>query len=238
MATNKNTMESISHFAITPANFPRLYRLLSGLRFPLRVADVLELRAVLNEAVDRFDLPEASPSYREFIEALESAIHSFGVESRRHADRLLKMLTLLREVHYNHSIDSRDKELGLRKRIEEIEEARSRSTQYGVASMLVTIGTVIFWVALPEPSWLIKGLALVSAYLSWDFFHSQPTLDREQKSVNKELNDLLRERITKVDWKMLIHKLSLLMGYKQVSGVEVFNMDEDFSSDNSTRHLQ
>jgi hypothetical protein len=159
------------------------------------------------------------------------------VESRRHADRLLKLLTLLREVHYNHSINSRDKELDLRTRIEEIHEARFRSTQYGVVSTLVTIGSAIFWTALPDPSWLVKGLALGSAYLSWDFFHSLPALDREQKLVNAELNDLLRERITNVDWKMLIHKLSLLMGYKQVSGVEVFNMDEDFNPDNSTSHL-
>ncbi|MCG6975599.1 MAG: hypothetical protein LJE56_04230 [Acidiferrobacterales bacterium] len=230
-------METITHYTLTPAHFPKFYRLLSGLRFPIRVADVLELRAVLNEAVDKYEEPDDSPSYREFVEALETAIHSFGVESRRHADRLIKLLTLLRDIHYQHSIDSRDKEVEFRTRLEDTQLARKRSTRYGLVAMLAAIGTAISWAAMPKESWMIKGLTLVSSYLAWDFFHSLPTLDREQKTINKELNDLLRERISNVDWKMLIHKLSLLMGYKKVSGVEVFNMDEDFEPGNSTSHL-
>ncbi|KPK53841.1 MAG: hypothetical protein AMS22_06790 [Thiotrichales bacterium SG8_50] len=230
-------METITHYTLTPTHFPKFYRLLSGLRFPIRVAEVLELRSVLNEAVDKFDEPDDSPSYREFVEALESAIHSFGVESRRHADRLIKLLTLLRDVHYQHSINSRDKEVELRTRLEDTQLAKMRSTRYGLVSMLVAIGAALYWATVPEASWVIKGMTLLATYLSWDFFHSLPTLDREQKSTNKELNDLLRERISNVDWKMLIHKLSLLMGYKKVSGVEVFNMDEDFDAGNSTSHL-
>lgn len=230
-------METITHYTLSPAHFPKFYRLLSGLRFPIKVAEVLELRAVLNEAVEKFAQPDDSPSYREFVEALETAIHSFGVESRRHADRLIKLLTLLRDVHYQHSINSRDKEVELRTRLEDTQLARVRSTRYALVAMLVAIGTAIYWAAIPEANWLIKGVTLLSTYLSWDFFHSLPTLDREQKATNKELNDLLRERITNVDWKMLIHKLSLLMGYKKVTGVEVFNMDEEFDPGSSTSHL-
>ncbi|KPK12355.1 MAG: hypothetical protein AMJ68_02380 [Acidithiobacillales bacterium SG8_45] len=231
-------METITHYTIAPVHFPKFYRLLSGLRFPIKVAEVLELRSVLNEAVDKFEEPDDSPSYREFVEALETAIHSFGIEGRRHADRLIRLLTLLRDTHYQHSINSRDKEVELRTRLEDTQLARTRSIRYGLVAMLVAIGSAIYWAAMPEANWMIKGLTLLSTYLSWDFFHSLPTLDREQKSINKELNDLLRERISNVDWKMLIHKLSLLMGYKKVSGVEVFNMDEDFEPGNSTSHLQ
>ena len=231
-------METITQYTVTPAHFPKFYRLLSGLRFPIKVAEVLELRSVLNEAVEKFEEPDDSQSYREFFEALESAIHSFGIESRRHADRLIKLLTLLRDIHYQHSINSRDKEVELRTRLEDTQLARIRSTRYGLVAMLAAIGSAIYWAAMPEANWMIKGLTLLSTYLSWDFFHSLPTLDREHKATNKELNDLLRERISNVDWKMLIHKLSLLMGYKKVSGVEVFNMEEDFEPGNSTSHLQ
>lgn len=222
---------------LLPSNFPKFYRTLAGLRFPIKVADVLDMRAVLNEAIDKFEAPADTPSYREFVEALESAIHSFGVESRRHADRLTRLLTLLRDIHYNHSIASRDQEVELRTKLDEVREAKARSSRYGVVFVLVAIALAIAWIALPQASWLIKVATLVSTYLSYDFFHSLPTLEQENKALNQELNDLLRERITNVNWKMLIHKLALLMGYKKVSGVEVFNMDEDADRNDSLSFL-
>ena len=103
--------------------------------------------------------------------------------------------------------------------------------------MLAAIGLAIAWAAAPQASWLVKVATLGATYLSYDFFHSLPTLEREHKALNKELNDLLRERITNVNWKMLIHKLSLLMGYKKVSGIEVFNMDEDVDHNDTLSFL-
>ena len=74
---------------------------------------------------------------------------------------------------------------------------------------------------------LIAVVTLAAGYLAWDYFHSLPVLEREQKELNTELNNLLRVRVSNVDWKMLIHKLSLLMGFKKVSGIEVFNIEGD-----------
>lgn len=220
-------METVINKDLTPGNFPKFYRALSGLRFPLRVADVLDLRAMLNESIDKFKRPEDSPSYREFVDALDSAIHSFGIENRRHADRLVMLLTKLRDLHYHHSIASRDEEVELRGKLDDVQLARQHSTRYGLASILTTIGLVIAWIAIPQPGWWIKLATLGAAYVAYDFFHSLPTLEREYKTLNTEVNDLLRERVSNVDWKMLIHKLSLLMGYKKVSGVEVFSMEDD-----------
>ncbi len=220
-------MEALDNQILTPRNFPKFYRTVVGLRFPIRVADVLDLRSVLNEAVDLYEEPANSPTYREFVDALETAITSFGVESRRHADRLVKLLTLLRDVHYSHSISSRDKELDLRARIKVSRESYVRSKRYGVVSLVFGIGCAIAWAAMPVSGWTIKLLTLVAGYMAWDYFHSQPILEREEKELNRELNALLRERITSVDWKMLIHKLSLLMGFKKVSGIEVFNIEGD-----------
>ncbi len=220
-------MEALTNQILTPGNFPKFYRTVVGLRFPIKVADVLDLRAVLNEAMDQYKEPANSPTYREFVDALESAITSFGVENRRHSDRLVKLLTLLRDIHYSHSISSRDKEVELRTRLDTSRESHIRSKRYGIISLVVGVGSAIAWTAMPAAGWSIKLLTLAAGYMAWDYFHSLPVLEREQKESNRELNNLLRERITSVDWKMLIHKLSLLMGFKKVSGIEVFNIEGD-----------
>lgn len=220
-------MEALDNQILTPGNFPKFYRTVVGLRFPIRVADVLDLRSVLNEAADQYEEPANSPPYREFVDALETAIASFGVENKRHADRLVKLLTLLRDIHYNHSIASRDKEVALRTRLDVSRKSHVRSKRYGIISLAFGIGTAIIWAAMPVAGWTIKLLTLAAGYLAWGYFHSLPTLEREEKELNHELNALLRKRVTNVDWKMLIHKLSLLMGFKKVSGIEVFNMDGD-----------
>lgn len=220
-------MEALENEILTPGNFPKFYRTVVGLRFPIRVADVLELRSVLNEAADLYEEPANSPTYREFVDALETAIASFGVENRRHSDRLVKLLTLLRDLHYTHSINSRDKEVALREAIETSRDGHDRSKRYSVVSLGLGVACAIVWAVMPAAGWAIKLFTLAAGYMTWGYFHSLPVLEHKQKESNRELNALLRERITKVDWKMLIHKLSLLMGFKKVSGIEVFNMDDD-----------
>lgn len=220
-------METLSNQILTPSNFPKFYRTVVGLRFPIRVADVLDLRSVLNEAADIYEEPANSPTYREFVDALETAIATFGVENRRHSDRLVKLLTLLRDIHYSHSINSRDKEVALREAIETSHDSHVRSKRYGLVTLGLGVACAIAWAIMPAAGWVIKLLTLAAGYVSWGYFHSLPILQRKEKESTRELNALLRDRITNVDWKMLIHKLSLLMGFKKVSGIEVFNMDDD-----------
>lgn len=230
-------MEALTNQILTPGNFPKFYRTIVGLRFPIRVEDVLDLRAVLNEAVDQYEEPANSPTYREFVDALETAIASFGVESRRHSDRLVKLLTLLRDIHYSHSISSRDKEVDLRGQLDLSQESQVRSKRYGIVALVFGIGCAIAWAAMPAAGLAIKLLTLVAGYMAWDYFHSLPILEREEKELNREVNNLLRKRITNVDWKILIHKLSLLMGFKKVSGIEVFNIEgEDDTVELSLLH--
>ncbi|MEJ2106091.1 MAG: hypothetical protein P8X48_02025 [Acidiferrobacteraceae bacterium] len=209
--------------ALTPRNFPRFYRLVSSLRFPIEVSDVLELRAVLNDAVDHAPEPVLTPDYRDFREALYSAVDSFGLESKRHAERLLAILVMLRGLHYRHSIISRDAENALRIQQEEVRIARRRSLNYGVAAMTLVGGLAAYWFVQKQPGWAVEAATLIASYGSLDQFRSLPLLDRERRRINTEINDVLRERVSSMDWKMLIHKLSLLMGYKRVSGVAVFH---------------
>jgi hypothetical protein len=133
----------------------------------------------------------------------------------------------LRDIHYNHSIGSRDKEVALRARIDTSRESSIRSKRYGKIALVVGAGSAFAWAVMPVAGWGIKLLTLAAGYMAWDYFHSLPVLEREQKDLNRELNDIIRERIANVDWKMLIHKLSLLMGFKKVSGIEVFNIEGD-----------
>ena len=223
MATGNTNLYRWIDDDLNTRNFARFYRLVSSLRFPIDVSDVLELRAVLNDAVDHAPEPVLTPDYRDFREALYSAIDSFGLESKRHAERLLSILVMLRELHYRHSIASRDAEAALRIEQEEIRIARRRSLNYGVAGLTLVGGLAAYWFVMQSPGWAVEAATLIASYGSFDYFRSLPLLDRERRRVNSEINDVLRERVSAMDWKMLIHKLSLLMGYKRVSGIAVFH---------------
>jgi hypothetical protein len=223
MATGNTNLYRWLDDSLTSRNFPRFYRLVSSLRFPIDVSEVLELRAILNDAVDHAPEPVLTPAYREFREALYSAIDSFGLESKRHCERLLAILVVLRDLHYRHSISSRDAETALRIQQEEIRNARRRSLNYGVAALGLVAGLAAYWFVKIQPGWAVEAATLIASYGALDYFRSLPLLDRERRRVNTEINDVLRERVSAMDWKMLIHKLSLLMGYKRVSGVAVFH---------------
>ena len=94
------------------------------------------------------------------------------------------------------------------------------------------------WLGLHEPGWLIKIATAVCVYLTWDFFQSLLALNRDMKHLTRDLNDVLHRQIKAISWKALIHKLSLVLGYKQITGVEVFRMDGDlaYGDRHHTRH--
>lgn len=210
--------------------------MLMGMRFPLDVADVIEIRGVINHSVDNFNIPPQTPDYRQFLGALESAIDTFGIDNKRHVDKLTKILTMMREFHYQHSIESRDKELELRGLKDSNQQARSQSIFYSLGALLLTIFGILVWISMAEPTWYIKLASFVLAYASWDYLHSLSTLAREDKILIQQLNDVMRERIDSLNWKVLIHKLALVLGYKKVSGVNVFLMNENDSGVLSVYH--
>jgi hypothetical protein len=229
MNSGYDTDESASVFDLhlTPAGFPAFYRHLSSLRFPLPVAQVLELRSLVNQSVDDYHQAATTPGYRHFCRALLSAIESFGIESRHHNERLLKTLAFIRDLHYRHSVASRDQEIGLRQAMRNNRRARGQSIEYGLLFLLSAILLMIFWIYLSTPAWWVKLATLVSAYLSWDYFHTLPLLDREWQNLRLQLNQSLRNRIDSVNWKRMIHKLALILGFKTICGIEVFRIDRD-----------
>jgi len=212
---------------LTPETFEPVYHTIVGLRFPVDVAQVLELRYLINHAVDRFPEPAETPDYREFCDALQTVIDSFGVDNKRHTERLLRILAMMRDLHYTYSVNTRNAENGLREHMAANRRARSQSVRYGVFFTIAAIISGFVWAGLADAEWPIKLLTAGFAVFAWTHLHALPGLDRDMKGLEKKLNELLRHRVKSIHWRTLIHKLALVLGYKRATGVEVFRMETD-----------
>jgi hypothetical protein len=219
--------QAFDRLNLAPNHFHIFYALFSGLRFPLNVAEVIELRSLINHAVDEFNEPPLTPDYRQFRESLEKALDGLSVENPRHRDRLLKTLALIRDLHVAHSLESRNTEERLRMELEENDQSRRRARHKGIFYFAATVASIATWFLLPEGGWPVKALSLLCAVQSFLSFRSLPRFDQRGKELRSVLNDVLDDRVNSINWKMMIHKLTLVLGFKQIQGVEVFQMDGD-----------
>jgi hypothetical protein len=232
----KSHTDTLGGHILTTEGFPDFYTRILTLRFPIDVAEVLELRGLINHSADVYEEPADIPQNREFRESLETAIQSFGIENRHHSERLLGVLGMLRGMHYRHTIASRDAELRLRRQQAENRTARAHSLRYGAVAFAVLIGTGLAWFTLAPTGWLLQLLALLAAVVALGYFHSLPLLDRELERVTRDLNAVLRKRVETLNWRTLIHKLALLLGYKQIEGIEVFRQHSEAGGDPRRLH--
>lgn len=221
-----------------PDTFEPIYHTLIGLKFPVDVAQVLELRYLINHAVDDFPEPAETQDYREFRDALQTAMDSIGIENKRHSDRLMRILTMMRDLHYKYSIESRNRENQLRETLASNRRARGQSIRYGMFFTFTAIISGIVWLGLIDAGWPVKLLTAGFAILAWTYLQAIPGLDRDSKKLERQLNDLLRHRVKSIHWRVLIQKLSLVLGYKRITGVEVFRIDSDsdYPSRSQVRH--
>jgi len=231
--TSGSHADTLGGFALTTNGFPDFYARILALRFPISVAEVLELRDLINHSADIYEEPEDLPQNREFRESLESAIHSFGVENRHHSERLLRVLIMLRGMHYHHTIASRDAEQRLRRLQAENRGTRSHNLRNGVLALLILVGGGIVWMLASEPGWAIKLVPLAAAIAGLGYFHALPLLDRDMERLTSELNVVMRKRVETLNWRTLIHKLALLLGYKKIQGIEVFRHEQSEAGANS-----
>lgn len=220
------TAQDFSALNLTPDNFHAFYLKFTNLRFPMMVSHLLELRYLINHTVETYKEPSLTPDYRQFRESLQAAVDSF-IDKRRHSERMLKILSMFRDIHYAHSIDSRDAERKLRGAMGSNRADRMKFIRYGLFFVFVGVSSGIIWLGMLEPTWLIKFLTVSYGYLSWYYFHKLPGLDQALEKLTSELNEVLRRRVQSLNWKTLIHKLALVLGYKRVPGVEVFRDDND-----------
>jgi len=219
--------DTLSGFTLTIRDFPDFYARIMGLRFPISVAEVLELRDLIKHSADIYEEPLDAPHNREFRESLENAIHSFGIENPHHSERLLRVLIMLRGMHYQHTVATRDAEQKIRQLKAENRKTRRHHLQAGTASLAAMAVSATVWLMVPELAWIPKIATLASALSAYAYFHTLPRLDQEVEQLSTQLNDLLRKRIESLNWRTLIHKLSLLLGYKQIQGIEVFRHENN-----------
>ncbi len=218
--------DTLSGLTLTTRDFPDFHARITALRFPIGVGEVLELRGLINQSAAAYEEPTDIPQNREFRESLEGAIQSFGIENRQHNERLLRVLCMLRGMHYQHTIDSRDAERRQRRLQSENRTARQHSLRNGVLALLTMAGTGLAWFSLNEAGWLLKLLPLTAAVVALGYFHALPLLDREMERLTRDLNEVLRKRVDTLNWRTLIHKLALLLGYKQIQGIDVFKHEQ------------
>jgi len=226
-AQRREKAQDFTGVTLTPDGFHTFYNKFINLRFPVKIAHVLELRYLINHAVDRYTEPTPTPTYRQFRESLQSALESFAIDNRRHSERMLKALTMFRDIHYAHSINSRNAERQLREDMERNRTEHAHSIRNGLFFIFASVCFIVVWLASTEAHWIVKSLPVVYSVLSWHYFHRLPKLDADYAKLTQEVNDVLRRRISSLNWKTLIHKLALVLGYKRVVGVEVFDVDQE-----------
>lgn len=226
----KSHSDTLSGHILTTEGFPDFYTRILALRFPISVAEVLELRDLINHSADVYEEPADIPQNREFRDSLESAIHSFGIENRHHCERLLGVLGMLRGMHYQHTIASRDAEQRLRRYQGENRAARAQHLRNGVIALFAMAGAGLTWLLMADAAWPIQLFTLFAAIVALGYFHSLPLLERDMERVTGDLNEVLRKRVESLNWRTLIHKLALLLGYKKIEGVEVFRQQHPEAS--------
>lgn len=225
MTTPKN--DDLAARQLTADTFPTFYKEVMHLRFPLEVADVIEIRDTVNHAAETFRAPPPKQGHRRFRRALRSIIDTIGIDSQHRTDKLIHILTMIRNLHHVNGFRSRYAELTLRQRQAANRNARRISKEYGFFALIATTILCLAWLGMAEPTWVIKAGTVILAYISWDYFHSLTTLDREYEILTGELDGVLRERIYTINWKGLVHKLALILGYKRSEGVDVFLMSQE-----------
>lgn len=228
--------ETLTKLPASPDEFGGFYRKLSGLRFPLEVAEILELRYLFNHAIDQAPEPSATPDYRHFRDQRLGEMERLGIDKPHHIERLLKLLTVLRELHLRHSLHSRDTERALRKAVVANQVAAKQSQRYSKYILFGLATMASFWLVLYQPGWWVYGGLGIGAYFSLDYLYSLSILKKERAVLAQNLEALLTRRVAALNWDAVVKNMALVLGYARLRGVEAFVLNEDDSEDLQQRH--
>ena len=224
---SKQLPQGFDRLDLTPEHFHAFYSVFMGLRFPLDVAEVLDLRYLINHTVDEYVEPPLTPDYRDFRELIEKALDSLGIENPRHRERLLKAIAMVRQLYVTHSLASRDAEKQLRALLDEGETAHQRAVRSGLMYLFAGVVSVAAWFVASPVVWLAKVLTLLCAIQCWKYLRALPRIDQQAETTRLQLGETLRQRVNMVDWKILIQKLALVLGFVKPKDVEVFKLLTD-----------
>lgn len=212
---------------LTPDTFEWVYNTIVSLKFPVDVARVLELRYLINHAADAFPEPAPTADYREFRDALQAVIDETGIENKRHSERMLRILSMMRELHYTYSINRRDAENKVRARMAHNRSQRERAIRHAAGFIGATAICAILWLALDNPGWPLKIMTAGFIVGAWLHVRTIPMLDRGLRVLEKRMSRSQRHRVKSIHWRLLVMKLALVLGFKRNTDVEVFRIDTE-----------
>jgi hypothetical protein len=238
MTANLNLASLSDHLAkisASPESFSYFYKKLTGLRFPIDIAELLELRSLFNQTLDAMEEVPESRDFQHFRDARQAEIDTLKIEKKQHGQRLLKLLALIREFHFAHSLQSRDTENHLRKALADNHKARIRSIRYGQIAFIAALISALTWIAFSR-GWGMQILTIASVYLCGDYFYSLSILKRDEGELNQQLQELLQRRVKTLNWQVLTKNISLILGYAKISGVQTFLIDKE--NEQEERHDQ
>lgn len=190
-----------------------------SLQFPLDVAEVIELRDTINSAVDAFRSPVATTPYQHFADAVRADIDAIGIDRPHQADRLIRILAMLRQLYCEHRSNSKAEEAKLRQQRVDNRQARKLSIRYGCFIFIATTVGALTWLSLAEPGWFLKAGTVFLGYLSCDYFYSLSALGRYRRLLEREQQGVIEERIKVWNQKALTRRLALILGFKRNSNV-------------------
>lgn len=221
--------DDLSKLGTSPDKFSSFYRRLMALQFPLDVAVVLELRYLFNQTIDKLrDNFEGDVSNaRAFTDARRADIELAGVRKAEHVERLLPLLSLLRDHHLRHCIASRNTESALRSSLAANARAQHQSRRYAKLSLIALGVATLVVLALAAGGLAPKLILLALAYLSFDYAYSLSILKREQRILERRLSEALDRHVRALDWRCLTRNIALILGYARDSKIETFLLDSD-----------
>jgi len=213
------------YFARLPSSpdlFPFFYRGLVGLRFPIEVAEILELRYLCHQVVDRAENDGQGYEWSEFASERNLDMDRLGIQKSPHRERLSQFLILMHGYHTDHKKASAASETALYEALRNNRFAQDRSHHYGKTAGFAAIISAASAFLLSPYTAVIEGLAVLLAYFSLDSFYSLLVLKREERRLEGELREVTRRRVRSVNWKAVVRQTAAILGYTQPRCGEAF----------------
>lgn len=220
----------LAKLSLAPELFPFFYRRLVGLRFPIDVGEILELRYLSHHLIDHAENDGLGHEFGEFATARRREMDIIGINKPSHRERLAQLLLLVRDYHTAHTTRSDLEETKLRTEIEHNHFAQRQSRHYAKTAGIAAIIAAASSFLLSPPAILMQGLTIFLTYLSLDYLYSQAVLRREERILSRELGEVLRQRVRAVNWKAVVRQTGTILGYTRPLGGEAFRIEHDVES--------
>lgn len=219
--------EYFAKLPTSPDAFPFFYRRLVGLRFPIEVAEILEMRYLCHQAIDQSGRDDREYEWDEFAASRMADMEHVGVQKPTHRERLSRLLLLLKDYYALHKSGSTAAEDEVRRALADNRFAQERSKSYGKVAAVAALVATLSSILLSPPAVLMQGIAILLGYLSLDSFYGLSVLRREERRLNAQLSEVLRRRVRTVNWRAVVRQTGAILGYTTPVGGEAFRLEQE-----------